>query len=1745
MANELPNVGADIILEFHQSINNVRMFGEAMETLDNKFGSMERRIDAVRSSLSSLSTQTSKGSGKNLRSQIERELNNHIAANGVVVANYGGGGLKINARTVQNVFAKVNKALNDKLANSYKDISIQVDPNLQVGKVPIQKDDMKEVNAAIARLVRVQLNNLVAALRKHGAGMISAQDLSSIQFHIGKGTVQQIIGKIKDHIKNILLNPNLGGGANFTMTDKDLERIYSAIKKKVQESINNAVTSVSGKPQTADLAPNIHKLQEAIHTSARSYITGITNSINGLNSGAITRPLSQVSKQLQNQMARDLGMKVSDFQASFANHRFSNADIHSADLRRQFGRLETELNKKIGGGLNEEIKRIMTGIQGIQLKYSPKLTMHLVGEINKINNQIVKKIREQIDLQFANMRAEINSVQVSPKDINRSRRVRDMGRLSYDDVDTRRRDKQRDKPLVNDPYARRDNYMNGFGLQGAVTNTLRHILAGSMVGAPMMLLYQSMEQFKTSQMEQLKMFSNFFAKATADTSTRAAQGDNRDATDVANDTIKNIMPFVKDTAQFYAVDYGKMSQVASVGSRLLNTEAEVKTFTDVTSKIYNIDREGDIVNTVAPGLEAFMGQFGLMVHELEERVARPMAVATNLTNATTEGIMSALTRSGSSFNSAGVTPEQAIAMVAASIKSTGLSGENIGNFYKSALPRLQSPAALEELKSIGIKVYEDRADGKKGMARPASEILSDVADKYGNLNDAASRDVIMKLFGTYQSSKGTTTLMEFEEIKEIMDAIKNFTEKDFNALMQNNATAPIMEVNRAGVSMNLALVDVMEQLTPEIVAVSKEIQDLAGGIREHKEALANFITFLGNALIGMAAVYGGRRLGQAAGVAGSIARTQTVDAIVGNKGVFGKGATPGTLMTHFGAMARQGAFDNTKENRAMVNRAMNNPVVAPMVAGLANMNKQQVAQMQAYMKDNNLRAKSMKDMVMIAQESKDYVAKTPKTRDQLWANSMYNSRGLYKDGMTGLNKGFADSLANDMQDRKKFDELGKTKQGKKIANFLGNLDENEMRKFQSHLDDMHRNTGKAVNSMGDLTHAVNTYTGAQAKNREELRRTNPHFQELNRVMRSSITTMGGSEMQRGIRNMDTFLGTLSSKARGAGVAFGGLAKSIAGFGAQMLLMAGIGWTVGSIADATKYRTKDEKIVRRGEREIENINAYRDYATKGFASQFGDLFWASIKGIGNSVTELWGSHDWVDKGDLNQVQGEFIKYLEENGMEKWPGSTEGRDPIRVRNFMNSKNKEEQDKLWNEFIEKDGNKELVKEASTRIFVEQLKQRQKESQDQAALQEGVTLEEAERRRQDFMKGSYRRYDYETIKKDIDERVGEYTLDAAIEQADAFDEGYASDSTKMMEIRRNMTDKIIALYQEQLDYIAQTVEEITKELEQKKSSGASKEEIDKTQDELNRWKNIQDKYGGEIKNTMNDVNKQQVQAEYEAAISRINRAQTKRDNGISTQEAINQATMDRTSSEYNDASISSANQRINSLNKQITELKKVPVNADQQQDVDQQIAALKNTIEQEKVKIRDFKLSSIGLYKNDMQDSLSQMSNDYLKAKVDSKITDESNPYLRNLRMHQYGEQVGLFNSKIADFQKQLAATSDPEAQKTIQREIRDLQRQSLQAQLGILDEMKSEGATFNLPDNVKAMSYYEYITRNNSHSTYTVQGGDTNVTVTLPNITDGTSADRIKQIGKAFGEGMNEGKNLRLQKQANPFGYRGGLL
>lgn len=220
------NIGATIALEFDKSIKNMKEFGVQLEQLDHRFGSIEKRIDAMKNSLSSLSAQTSKAAGSNLRAKLEQELNNIVQANGITLSSVGTAPLSIKQETVQQLMSKVDKELNKTIVKMIKNININMDSAMNNSVVPVGKDEFNKINKEISKLISNQIKQLVNSIRENGGNLVNADNLSGLKLDISKGTIKQILVSIKNQLKPILLNPEVAiEGQTLTISSKDLSEL--------------------------------------------------------------------------------------------------------------------------------------------------------------------------------------------------------------------------------------------------------------------------------------------------------------------------------------------------------------------------------------------------------------------------------------------------------------------------------------------------------------------------------------------------------------------------------------------------------------------------------------------------------------------------------------------------------------------------------------------------------------------------------------------------------------------------------------------------------------------------------------------------------------------------------------------------------------------------------------------------------------------------------------------------------------------------------------------------------------------------------------------------------------------------------------------------------------------------------------------------------------------------------------------------------------------------------------------------------------------------------------------------------------------------------------------------------------------------------------------------------------------------------------------------------------------------------
>src|SRR5690606_21217888 len=112
--------------------------------------------------------------------------------------------------------------------------------------------------------------------------------------------------------------------------------------------------------------------------------------------------------------------------------------------------------------------------------------------------------------------------------------------------------------------------------------------------------------------------------------------------------------------------------------------------------------------------------------------------------------------------------EEANSLIATLTASTKQSGEEIGNFLKSAIPRLTSRPAQKAMESLGVTL----TDGQ-GNLRNIIDVYTEIAQKVQNISDSERLAVYEGLAGKYHISRMTALLDDLGSVDSMYQNIEN------------------------------------------------------------------------------------------------------------------------------------------------------------------------------------------------------------------------------------------------------------------------------------------------------------------------------------------------------------------------------------------------------------------------------------------------------------------------------------------------------------------------------------------------------------------------------------------------------------------------------------------------------------------------------------------------------------------------------------------------------------------------------------------------------------------------------------------------------------------------------------------------------------------------------------------------------------------------------------------------------------
>lgn len=258
------------------------------------------------------------------------------------------------------------------------------------------------------------------------------------------------------------------------------------------------------------------------------------------------------------------------------------------------------------------------------------------------------------------------------------------------------------------------------------------------------------------------------------------------------------------------------------------------------------------------GMIAIMNQFGLEASELESVVDK-LNITADKAAVSTEKLLTALQRTGSSAKNANLTLEETVGIITALSEATGRSGENLGTAVNSLIQFSTKSTALDTFAKLGGRVEKTVEDYRMG-AGTVLDIWRELSTVVKN-SSSNTEGILSGLFGDddwrslneeLQSELGDN----FATVTEIYDTSSTFRKNYFIALLQNldqvqetldtmkesegysqKENAKYLETYTAKVNALQAKWQEIANDEQGLLGVKKNIVDIASGLLDFLETL--------------------------------------------------------------------------------------------------------------------------------------------------------------------------------------------------------------------------------------------------------------------------------------------------------------------------------------------------------------------------------------------------------------------------------------------------------------------------------------------------------------------------------------------------------------------------------------------------------------------------------------------------------------------------------------------------------------------------------------------------------------------------------------------------------------------------------------------------------------------------------------------------------------------------------------------
>lgn len=1723
----MENSQLNVVSELNKSINHMMRFGQELESLDSRFGRVERRIESLLMSAKSLNSQVNKQSGSSLREQLDNEMTALVSNNVSAIKQSGNTPISLSQDKVRQAFNKVEKELNSELQKLMRNIQVEIDPGYAMGqRMSLSSNDFDEVSKELAKLLKRQLASLAATIDKNKENLISAPALDGLEMVISQETLRVVVGKIKQQILGMISNPVLAGtSARISISAADMNKVIVKAAERLKRAFNTV--EIEDQPlDTDEIKEQLSKIPQEIELGLEEYVEEIIVGINEVFKEGKDLFAGQLGKRLQSILNREISSTFSEINQYEAAGNGGNTRFA---LRTYLDRVTQALDRKLLQIVGEGIEGIIGYTEEAKVEPSLQLKRYLTVQMNRLNISLVRKIREQFDEQVNSIIREIDTSSGKNQPLNMNPTGNGNANPSTS------------QPAAATPAATTTTAAPVAVASPAPSSPVRNatdFLTLANLKDPMKIFNQSIETYKTLQVDQMKLRQSFMLKDNfrVDDNGNPSSSANQA---LINNVMKEMNTFINAAAVRYGISRENVSQTVGAAASYYSDPAEIKKMSQIAWDMQSI--AGGTGKTNVAGMESLLQQFGLEVADAQKQIAEPAVVISNKTNIPIDQLLDITKRSRINKDNSDISPALALLMTGAALEPNLVKGLNTGynsnllasnnknNVYTTIFNELQSDKAKFKLEELGVRTSVKDVKSGEIINKTSEEIFEELVEALRNQGDTVRNETLDTILGKTGSSSDADMMREvMNRLLELDETTQQFISdpdsKAYNQMLQQSLDNPLVNANRAMESISIAFGTVIDGMAPSIKKLSTVITNLANNVSKNAELFHKFGDVLSSVLLGMLLIKG---LKWGASKSG-IGEEMNVQKRKGSMAYMLKDLNASGLISD----------DLKKTSLRNIGLMQKSPELDAYIRSVRDMTVSQKQHFKNYLTEMKIDVKDIPTLFTAMDEAKNWKANTPLTDDEKFERQrQINNRIKNSPELSGqFNSNFLNQLNASTSDQIRYNSTRIwSPDFARASNRMTSMSPTQYKSFESHLSERSRNGLPQINNYSELTQVLGEFDQQQRQVEATARQSSTAFGSLSHALRGLNLEMTKSQrMGNGLKN---FLKDIPSLAKGAGKSIAGLAANIAGMGLEMLAAVVFGEGLKAVAwEATATtREKQQAIIdtRNGNEQALINTIYATEEGNDSMKARGVAAALRIEDFLNTIDKMFGatpSHsgfkgdDGVDsnmksitdyyrnKGAQFSGNQGFFDYLKQEGRTV-------EDAVAEWN-VNTGRKDETDKIRQAASNLDYKNNLVSQTEE----ESLQRKNKEIYE-AELINGTadiaTISE------------------ESVARRIEEGLQEKKNLNAIETIDELPELKTTKFDSYLYKKGAQARRLENVYKKELDILDESIESAQKILDSTNENSFEYQEALKNKNNLEEIKvAIEAKFEPIIKTEL----KNQEQEIVREKMGKVNR--NVQEIGLKAQAKELEAAfqMDTESQSYLNKMKEITSNKIASLKVELAKLKAITATGDQSEELASSILQMQNSISGEQVKLKEYALASIGIGRENINDNSSQRENDLLALKVKLGNPADDSALLRNKRIANAKTEISEISNVITDLKGRLPSASVEEADK-INTEIRDLQKQSLQAQLGILDEMKSSAGTFNMPNGVQAMSRYEYLTRGNTHNSTTIGTGDVTVNITLPNVTNGTTASQLQAIGQSLGQGLSVGRvgNLRNQMAMNPGNYR----